>query len=258
MMTGEVDGDRYASTMDMGGMTSAMAEQSGQSVDPAFEQSLTMEMVGDASEQYIRSAIFDHAIELQPDAFGPAGEDLAQLGDQWGRIDLGALGDAVPADVQEAVTGQGTDPSAFFDLVAAAEGVEELGDDEIDGVAVTGLSADVGFADMLESSGADAEALAEAMPGGDMEQVMGAMGDLTMPLEVWVDDEGLVRRMSYELDMEELATALDIPEEELGEDDRFALGYTVDVTDYGADDIDIRFPEDSIDVTDAFASLMGS
>lgn len=258
MVTGEVDGDRYSSTMDLGGMTTAMAEQSGSRVDPSLLRSMTMEMVGDRSEQYIRTGIFAQAVDLQAGSLGPAGEELAQLDEQWGRIDIEALGDAVPADIQEAVTGQGADPSAFFDLVANAEGVEELGEDEIDGVAVTGLSAEVAFSDMLESSGTDPDALAESMPGSDMEELASTIDDLRMPLEVWVDDEGLVRRMAYQLDTEELAAALDVPEEDGEEANHFALAYSIDVGDYGADDIDIRFPEDAIDVTEAFASLMES
>jgi hypothetical protein len=219
---------------------------------------MTMEMVGDPTQQFIRTPIFAMAEEEEPGGFGPAGQTLAEIDDQWGRIDIAALGDALPSDVQEAVTGQGADPSAFFDLVANAEGVEELGEDEVGGVAVTGMSADVLYGDLLESSGTDPEALAQSMPGEDAERIASALGELTMPMEVWVDDEGLVRRMAYSLDTAELARSLDLPEDEMAEDEMFAIAYTIDVSDYGADDIDIRFPEDSVDITDAFAQLMAS
>ena len=259
MLRADVDGDRYSSTVELGAVTTALAEQTGEQADVAGLEDMTMEMVGDASQQYIRTPMFAMVAEMEPGALGPAGEELAQLGDRWGRVDLDELGIDVPADVQEAVTGQGVDPSAFFDLVADAEGVEDLGEDEIDGVAVTGLSADVAFRDVLATSGTDAGALAESVPGEDAEQLASVMEDLALPLEVWVDDDGLVRRLRYLLDMEELLVgALDVPADELTEGDRFALEYTIDVTDYGADDIDIRFPEDAVDVTDAFASLMGS
>ncbi len=259
MMEGEFDGDRFSTTMDMGGMASAMAEQTGESLEGiGATEGMTMEMVGDPSQQFIRTPIFAMVEEQEPGGFGPAGQALAEIDDQWGRIDITALGDALPSDVQEAITGQGADPSAFFDLVANAEGVEELGEDEVDGIAVTGMSADVLYGDLLESSGTDAEALARSMPGEDAERITSALGDLTMPMEVWVDDEGLVRRMAYTLDTEELLAELDLPVEEAPEEALFAIAYTIDVSDYGAEDIDIQFPEDSVDITDAFAQLMAS
>ena len=258
MVTAEVDGDRSHVEMDMGELTATLAEQAGEPTQGFPVDDMTMEIVGDGDVLYLRTPIFAMVEDQEPGALGEIGPALAELRDQWGRVDMAALGDVVPADVQEAVTGQGGDPSAFFDLVANAEGVEDLGEDEVDGDAVTGLSADVPYADMLASSGTDADALAEAMPGEGAEAVQSALADLTLPMEVWVDDEGLVRRMGYSLDMGELVEALDIPADEVPEDEMFAVDYTVDVFDYGADDIEVTVPEDATDISEAFARLMAS
>ena len=77
------------------------------------------------------------------------------------------------------------------------------------------------------------------------------MLDTEMPVEVWVDGEGYVRRISQEVDLLELLGwgYLLATENPL---DEYTLGATTDFADYGDETIAVELPSDSVDATDIF------
>jgi hypothetical protein len=205
---------------------------------------LTMHMIGDTSTQYLQTSIF----AASGGALPPGAEPLAEIDDTWGRIDLAALGLA-PEDVQSALGGQGASPQALLDVVAGAGEPEELGDDEIRGEPVTGLRADVRIGDVMAASaasGADPDQL--GLEGAD-----GPVADETIPFEVWVGDDGLVRRISYDFDFEQLAqlSGQEVPPTGAPE----TIGYDMDLYGYG-DVAPITTPTDAIDVTEAYRVVL--
>lgn len=260
-MTGEQDGDSYEYRMDMEEWTSQVPGGAG----ALAGADLTMDMASDGDVLYIRAPIYAAMAEQAgPAGIGPIGE-LADLGDRWGRIDLGALGDLSLFDVQSTAGGPGgTDPRAILDAVSGAEDVEELGTDEVDGTPVNGVGAELSLGQLLETQGVDPQRFVDQMSanlgglqqtGSDVpDEVMQRLVDAGIPIEVWVDGDGYVRRVAYEID------ALDVFAEmegfPTGRLDRFVTSQTLDFSDYGARDISIDLPADGVDVTDAYRRML--
>lgn len=263
LMTGEQDGTRYHMTMDMGEWMEELG--AGGRLDTG---ELTTEMVGDDTVLYMRSPMFAAIAEQAgPNVEMPQIEELAELGDRWGRIDVTALGAGTLTDVQSTIgSPSGADPRALLDVVSNADDVEELGTDEVDGTGVNGLGATLTLGELYEAQGMDADELAQQMSasvgqlGGDadaaemVEEVMGA----EVRVDVWVDGEGYVRRLSYEMDPLAMLGALAEGARDEGIDE-FLMRVTMEYSDYGDEGIAIELPpagaEDAADVTETFGEL---
>ncbi len=259
LMSGEVNGDEYHYVLDFGSMMDEMAGAFGDAGSAASgvldELDTTMEMAGDPESMYIRAPMFaDIAAMAGGDAPGPIA-GLADLGDGWGHVDMAALGDQLPSDLAAAMGGQGVDPQVVVDMIGATEGVEDLGTDEVRGTSVHGVAADVTLGDLLEASGQDPDAFADISSFGDSSAV-DTLYDITTPVEVWVDDEGYLRRMSYGWGFDDIAEAMgadagDVAGTGMG---GMHFSYVMDMFDYGSE-VDFEVPADAVDITDAFAAV---
>ncbi len=269
LMTGEVDGDVSAMTMDMGVLFRDIADQSPPGEGPPegfLDGDLTMEMVTDGKTLYMRAPFFAAVAEMALDAgatrsdLGPLA-DLAALGDEWGRVDLSELS---PTEVASAAGGQASDPTVFLDMAARGNDVQELGTETLDGVEARGLGATITYGDMIEAQGLEADDVREQMSASAgasaddemFDDVLEAMFAMEMPIEVWVDDDDRVRRISFEMDMTEILEGV---AEETGEDlgeGGMSLGMVMDFTDYGDESIEIEVPDDAVDITDEYLALI--
>jgi hypothetical protein len=260
LMQGEVDGDQFHYNMDlapiMDGVMSQVGDTGGVDVSAMFEDmDLTMEMIGTGDTWYLRAPMFAELGSLTGGSL-PGMEELSALGDGWGSIDVAQLGDVLPGDLSSSVLGQGgVDPSAVIDMVTNAEGVEDAGTDTIHDTAVHGLRAEVTLADMMEASGQDPDALAQAGGVGDSEEMMQALIDTPMPVEVWIDDDGYLVRTTYGFSMAEIFDAMGqgdlLDDTGMGDLD---FAYSVDMFDYG-ETFTFEAPADALDITDAFAQI---
>jgi hypothetical protein len=250
LVVGQTDGDRGSFTMDF----SAMFEDAPGASEMFGDAEPTMDMVFDGTALYMRSAIF----ATMADA-GITGEDLgpmaalADLGDQWGRVDLDALGEDVSlSDVASSTGAQAADPHAFLDMVTNATDPHELGSDTLRGDHVQGIGATITFGDMLEAEGQDAGSYLDTAgtSGGLGAAASQAVFDTEMPVEVWVDDDDHVRQVAVSMDMDQVMESLDAP----GASASFEL--TMDFFDYGDPTIAIEVPTESVDITDAYAELL--
>jgi len=239
LLTGETDGELQSMHMDLSAAFGALGEAGGEDLG-SLGDAFKMDTVIDGDTMYIHAPFFASMGALG----GDGADDLKVLADGWGKVDLKALGDVGASGFD---TSQSMDPKVFLDLLRESGKVKELGTDTIDGVKVTGLSAEVNFGELAKSQNLDSNQL------GDV----GDLSDMTFPLEVWVDGEGLLRRLSFSFDMESMAKAID----EAGEDSEslgnlggMEYGMTMDFTDYG-DDIEIDVPDDATDVTEAFKKM---
>jgi hypothetical protein len=116
--------------------------------------------------------------------------------DIWVRVDLAESGRRAGLDVDTLVEGN-TGPAALLQqLRGAADEVEELGSDDVRGVSTTKLRVIV-----------DTERAIENSPAETREQLRAfaeASGlPTTYPMEVWIDDDGLPRRLSTIVDVED-------------------------------------------------------
>ena len=270
-MTGEVDGDLSAMTMDMGELFRDIADDAP--ADEAFPEAfldadLTMEMVTDGTTLYLRAPFLEAMAELGLDSgasradLGPLA-DLGSLGSEWGRIDLSQLS---ISEIASATGAQTTDPRAFLEMAARATDVQEVGTDTIGGTEVRGLGATITYGDMIEAQGLDADDVRDQMTAGagtddaeldeTFDAVLEAMFAAEMPVEVWVDDDDRVRRVAMDLNMTEImAGVAELEGEDLGD---FAMSVTMamDFSDYGAQSIEIDVPDDAVDITDEYLALI--
>lgn len=266
LASGEVDGAASEIHMDMRPMTEELAAADGAPSGIPDGVDMSMDMVTDGGPIiYMRAPLFATIAEQAPPGadLGPVA-DLIELDDRWGRIDTAALGGTSLAEAQQAVgTPGGADPRVLLDLVAGADDVEELGQDEVDGDPVNGLAAEVTITELLEAQGQDPESYFDQMTGSfggqaSDEDVAAAAEEIyqtPLPLEVWVDGAGYVRRIAYEMDLAEIARAQGGGPSGLEE---FTAGYVLELTDYGDESIEVELPaeDETIDVTDTYRALI--
>jgi len=258
MMQGEIDGDQFHFTMDlapvMEGVMAQVGGGGGDAGDVFGNMDLTMEMIGTGDTMYLRAPMFAELGSLGSTA--PGFEDLAAIGDGWGSIDLQQLGDVLPGDVASSLAGgAAADPSAIIDLITNTEGVEDLGTSTIRDTQVHGLRAAVTLGDMMETSGQDPDALAAATGGGAGEELVQQLYNTTVPVEVWIGDDGYLARMSYGFSMSEVFDAMGMG----GEAESMGMGdlqyaYSMDMFDYG-ETFTFEAPPDAVDITDSFLQI---
>jgi hypothetical protein len=124
------------------------------------------------------------------------------LGDdkQWIKFDAKAIGEAQGLDLSQFTQFGQADPSQALQYLRAVSGeVEEKGEEEVRGVSTTRYSAEVDlrkFPDVLPEDQRD-----QAKQGADaLIDQLG--GDTTLPMDVWVDEDGLIRRQRFEFAFE--------------------------------------------------------
>lgn len=267
IMRGETDGEWTSMTMDMGEIMGDMAGDLGgdQAIPEGLLDDMVIEMVTDEETLYMRAPYFATLADLAAQGgastsdLGPVGR-LAELGDGWGRIDLSEIS---TTEIANAAGSQASDPSVYLDIISRGTDVEDLGTETIDGVDAHGLAATVTYADMIDAQGMDPEQVREQMAGGagsagDTEGVVEAMLAMEIPIEVWVDDDDLVRRISLDLDMTSLVgQTAGIGEDILG-GTSMVMSMTMEFSDYGDDSIAIEVPDDAVDITDEYLALIDS
>jgi len=135
--------------------------------------------------------------------------------------------------------GGGTDPTQILEALRGAGAVEEVGPQDVRGVATTRYDATIDLATALDEAPADERGRIEAQ----LDELGATLEDL--PVSVWIDAEGLARRVQIELD----SGALGIAEGD-GQ-----LTMTLELFDYG-EPVQIAVPA-LADVT-AFDEVLGS
>jgi hypothetical protein len=109
--------------------------------------------------------------------------DLATLGEQQG-IDLSQFGQV----------GQ-SDPAATLDYLRATANVEEAGTEEIRGVETTHYTGVVDLDKTVQLAPADSRDEVQAT----IDQLEEQIGTSELPVEVWIDPDGLPARLRYEV-----------------------------------------------------------
>lgn len=191
---GEFDFANDAGTMTM--TTSGGAGVPGVDMDVLFH----------GSHMYVQGAAFESVLE----------------GKEWGRIDLTAPGSSATSQFNQ-------DPTQYLEwLRAAGAGVEEVGEEEIDGTTTTHYEAELTVDALVEK--APDEASAEAVRAS-----FAFFGDVeSLPVDVWVGDDDLPRRVSILIEGESETPV--------------STKTTVDFSDYGVE-VDVETPDSYKDIT---------
>lgn len=147
---------------------------------------------------------------------GPAAELYGGTGRGWVRMDMSGM-PGMGSQVNQ-------DPSQYVEFLrAAADGVEEVGAEEIRGTPTTHYRADLTMDDVIEATqDENTRAYAEAL------QEMGSeIGEI--PVDAWIGDDGLPRRIELSMSISDVPGA---PDGEMKIDisvDLFEFGVPVDV-----------------------------
>jgi hypothetical protein len=209
--------ERMSLEMDMGAMFEELAAASGETIPDGLEE--PMQMVVDGTTIYMRAPMF------------------AVLGGPTGWLsmtpeDLGTTSDAL------GVGAGAYDPSAILETLRGVSGEPEVvGTEVVRGVETTHYVANMDLAAALASAPEDQRELLEAQ----LEQ----LGQGTIPVDVWVDADGLPRRMA--MDMGGLLSSM-------GSDGEASAVMTMEFFDYG-EPVDIQVP--SPDEVSSFSDLLG-
>ena len=195
---GEFDRERGHMTMDMSSL--------GEATGGAFAGE--MEMILEDLVMYMR---FPAAITRQ-----------LPRGKSWVRIDLREAGKELGINLEELMQVQQSDPTQSLQyLRGASDDFEEVGEEEVRGVATTHYRGTI-----------DLRKAAEQLPGKareTFERATDLIGTVKLPFDVWIDDDGLARRMKYE-------QPLPSARGEAG-----AMELTMELFDFGVD-VDIEPP----------------
>lgn len=257
-MSGETDGELSSVVLDMEPMMEDVAP--GELPDG----DLTMTMITDAEHMYVQAPFFRTMADMALsegatlDGLGPLGAVTDLDEDEWGRVDLDQLS---MAEIAQTTGAQGVSTDVFLQMAADGDDVEDLGTDEIRGVETRGLGATATFRDMLQAQGVDSDDFLDQFPsapegidGGQFDDLIDAVLGIEIPLEVWVDADDNVRRVTMSIDMSQMMRGIDdIDPTTAGPE--LSIEMTMDMFDYGDDSIEIEVPAESIDVTDEFLDL---
>lgn len=220
---GGYSGDAMAMEMDLGSMLAGLAGQQGEELPPGFEE--PMQLVVEGETVYLRMPMLD-MLTGTSGWLSATPEDLGQSGE--------ALG----------VTGTATSPTQLLEtLRGVADDVEEVGEDTVRGVDTTRYRATIDLDAVLDAIPEEQRAQMETQLGE-----LGAAGVTSLPLEVWVDDDGLPRRMQMEL--EGVGASMGVPG---------SATMTMEVFDYGEPyAVEVPSPSEVTPLVEAMPGLGGA
>jgi hypothetical protein len=148
------------------------------------------ELAIDATAFRVEERIVDGVVYVRMPG-GPAGS-----GDKWLRVDAASLG----ADASGlGLSGSGTDPSQILSYLAGlSDEVVEVGPDVVRGADVTHYRARIDLGRALDAEDIPAAARAQ------LEKLAGSLDGVELPVDVWIDRDGRMRRMTMEMDLAKL------------------------------------------------------
>ena len=162
------------------------------------------------------------------------------LTDKWVRIDFAKAGRALGVDLEQFMQPGQENPTQQLDhLRAVTDDLDEVGRESVRSVATTHYR---GTVDLREYEDLFPEN-ERAEVRKSVERLVEMMGSPTYPVDVWIDGEDLVRRMSFEFTMSQP-----------GQTESTRMAMTMEFFDFGRP-VDVKLPaaSDTIDITELAA-----
>ena len=275
VVSGVVDGRRAEVRVDIWSSPEAMEADMGGPADGVSYEDQFFEAVIDAHTMFLRAPFLTSALgtgdggtaldgsllpgdgSLRVDSASLQTTDAGfyqALAAGWVSVDVQALGDVDPGEAAGRLAGiQNLDPQGFLDLLETGDRVEDLGSREIGGVTLSGLSAQVDYVRALRVQGFDIV---------DLTSLADAMRGASVPIEVWVDADGMIRRVVLDFNLARLAEVAAATGTAGAADDLLAGGdvrttTTLDFSDYGDGSNEVELPAAAADMTDTYLSFDG-
>jgi len=145
-------------------------------------------------------------------------------GKKWIKMDLEKLGQEAGLNLDQMMGAGQTDPSQGLDFLRGVTGVQAVGEEEVRGVSTTHYKGVV-----------DLATLGKEHPEmqSSIDQLVQQSGISRVPVEVWIDDDGFVRRMKQTLE----GTGSGLPMNMTMTTDLFDFGTDVSVKEPPADEV---------------------
>ena len=118
-------------------------------------------------------------------------EAMAQLppGKNWLKFDLGVLSKQQGLDLEQLTQLNQSDPSQSLQLLSGAEDFQEVGTEEVRGAETTHYRGTVDMSKVADNAPEDLR--------DDIRRIIEQTGDRTVPMDIWIDGDGLVRRLRW-------------------------------------------------------------
>ncbi|MGH8973604.1 MAG: hypothetical protein ACRD0C_10435 [Acidimicrobiia bacterium] len=177
-------------------------------------------------------------------------------GKRWARLDLAALSSEAGIDVA-ALSAQfnSSDPLANIALLTGAAGdITEVGTEDVRGVSTRHLKMTVDLQKATEQLASKISGPAASRLQAAVTQAAATVGVSQMPIEVWIDADGLPCRLSYEMDLSKAK----VP----GAEGAAATGtakVSMEFFDFG-EDVKVAIPpvDETIDLAELLGAPQGS
>jgi hypothetical protein len=206
----------------LGGLVTGLGGSSADAPDFDDESAWQIEAVQDGEVMYMRF---------------PAVSSQLPAGKSWVRMDLREAGKAQGFDFSELRDFTTNDPRKMLDFLrAASEQIETVGTEELRGVGTTHYRATVNLADYEKLAPASKREELRSMLG----EMIGQTGLDEIPVDVWLDELGLVRRLH-----------MSFTDTQPGTTDSVQATMTFELYDYGKV-VDVELPP-AAEVVDAAA-----
>lgn len=219
------DNNRMGMEMDLTSMLSQIADDGAQMMPG------TMRMIMDGDIAYMNMGELEAVFGAGPDG--------------WIRIDSNAGG-----GTGSMMSGT-SDPRAFLALLAGDDGsVPEVGREDIRGVATTHYRGTLDMAAAMATASAEQQAdLSSALSAQGLS--LETLGDLVIPVDVWIDDNDQVRRFSLTMDIGDMAGSMGQAEGVSG----VTMVMNMEMFDYGAEiDVALPPPDMVVDLTESMTA----
>lgn len=152
-------------------------------------------------------------------------EGILPGGKRWLRLDLQSLAESSSLDFGSLVQGAQADPSQYLLWLAAlGPEAEELGEEEVRGVPTTHYRASVDLRRLETQAPEGREGEWQAY----VQSLATGLGTYEVPVEIWVDGEGYVRRLRQEYPV-------------AGSDGTISTTVTTELYDFGVE-VDVQVP----------------
>ena len=177
----------------------------------------------------------DHVVYYRlPAEMGPLAGDKS-----WVKIDLEALGKASGSNLDALAQGNQTDPGQYLRwLKATGADVEEIGTESVRGVETTHYRASVDLDKVVETAAPEVRGATRAW----IDRLKSELDSDVVPIDVWVDGDGLVRRIRQEYEIRDTKTEI-----------------TLELYDFGVEvDAKAPPPDDVVDLGDLLEGGFGS
>jgi hypothetical protein len=144
---------------------------------------------------------------------------MLPAGKSWMRIDLQKAGKGLGIDFNQLMGGATQNPTSSLDLLRSSGDFSEVGKETIDGVDTTHYH---GIVDLQKASGAS------GLSSATIQRLLAMGAPSQYPMDVWVDDAGLIRRFMSSYDQSFGGKSV-------------SLEMTMDMSDYGTP-VDVTAP----------------